>query len=108
MVIGGVGNFQISFNGEKMLYQQGDKWTIADPPAISDSPGGPPPKPDNEKTLKTEDLEVKVDPPPNGSRCSTKCGASNAISSTIRNYHGLDLASRRRTLWRLSRRAGIA
>ena len=62
-VLSGVRSFAMSFTGEKMLYRQGDKWTIADAPAPpADTPDGPPPKPGNEKALKTADLEVKVDP----------------------------------------------
>ena len=47
-----VREFTVSFNGEKMLYQQGDKWTISD----SRGQFRPP------KELKTSDLEVSVDP----------------------------------------------
>ena len=47
----GVQQFTVSFNGEKMLYQQGDKWTISAAADNSDA-----------KELKTGDLEVHVDP----------------------------------------------
>ncbi|HTS11192.1 MAG TPA: PDZ domain-containing protein [Candidatus Limnocylindrales bacterium] len=49
----GVENFAISANGEKMLYEQGHKWSIA-PADKSLKPG--------EGQLKTEDMEVRVDP----------------------------------------------
>jgi len=34
VAIAGVQFFRVSFDGEKMLYQQGDKWAIADPPPV--------------------------------------------------------------------------
>ena len=51
-VLSGVRNVQVSFTGEKLLYQQGDKWTIADAPAPpGDAPDAPPAKPGNENCL---------------------------------------------------------
>ncbi|MBI4873201.1 MAG: PD40 domain-containing protein [Acidobacteria bacterium] len=49
----GVGAFQVSFNGEKMLYSQQERWLV--------SAAGTAPKP-GEGVLKTEALEVRVDP----------------------------------------------
>lgn len=49
----GVRAFAVSFNGEKCLYRQGDRWAI--------SPAGAVPKP-GEGTLKTDTMEVRVDP----------------------------------------------
>ena len=43
--IGGVSSFEISFNGEKMLYRQGDRWTIAAPRPMSPGSGDGPPAP---------------------------------------------------------------
>ena len=91
VVIGGVKNFQMSFSGEKMLYQQDDKWTIADPPAMSDSSDGPPPKPGNEKTLKTQDLEVKVDPPAEWKQMFHEVWRIEREYFYDPHYHGLDL-----------------
>ncbi|MGI8744614.1 MAG: S41 family peptidase [Bryobacteraceae bacterium] len=48
-----VGAFNISFNGEKMLYRQGRNWTIAGTAAA--------PKP-GEGALKLDSAEVRVDP----------------------------------------------
>lgn len=49
----GISSFDLSHNGEKMLYRQGDKWHI--------TAAGSPPKP-GEGVLKTDDMEVYVDP----------------------------------------------
>jgi hypothetical protein len=86
-----VKNFQVSFTGEKMLYQQDDKWTIAEPPAMSDGPDGPPPKPGNEKALKTQDLEVKVDPPAEWKQMFREVWRIEREFFYDPHYHGLDL-----------------
>jgi len=52
-IVEGVKAFDLSNDGEKMLFQQGDKWFIAS--------SGAPPKP-NEGVLKTEAMEMRVDP----------------------------------------------
>jgi tricorn protease len=91
IVIGGVKNFQVSFTGEKMLYQQDDKWTIAEPPPIPDGPDGPPPKPGNEKTLKTQDLEVRVDPPAEWKQMFHEVWRIEREFFYDPHYHGLDL-----------------
>jgi tricorn protease len=68
--VSGARFFQIAENGEKMLYSQGQgdstRWLIATlrpiPPANADGP--PPTRPGDggAKTLKTADLEVKINP----------------------------------------------
>jgi tricorn protease len=52
-VMEGVSSFAISFNGEKMLYRQGQNWVIA--PAMTPAKPG-------EGHLKTGEIEVWVDP----------------------------------------------
>jgi tricorn protease len=52
-VLDGVRAFEISANGEKMMYRQGQKWTIAS--------ASQPPKP-NEGVLKLEGMETWVEP----------------------------------------------
>ncbi|MGH9726543.1 MAG: protease, partial [Candidatus Acidiferrales bacterium] len=52
-LIGGIQSVDVSFNGEKYLYQQGDDWFIAST-AEPAKPG--------EGKLKLEDMEVQVDP----------------------------------------------
>jgi tricorn protease len=60
----GVRFFELTQNGEKMLYQQGDQWFIKAPKPTSS--GGPGPQPsvggDSEGLLKTDSLEVRVNP----------------------------------------------
>jgi tricorn protease len=53
-LLDGVTAFVVSHNGEKMLYRQGPKWTIAGTAA--------PPKP-ADAPLKMDQLEVRVEPP---------------------------------------------
>jgi tricorn protease len=91
VVIGGVKNFRVSFTGEKMLYQQDDKWTIAEPPPMPDSPDGGPGKPGNEKTLKTQDLEVRVDPPAEWKQMFHEVWRIERDYFYDPHYHGLDL-----------------
>jgi tricorn protease len=52
-VVEGAKAFDLSHDGEKMLFQQGDKWFIAS--------SGASPKP-NEGLLKTDAMEMRVDP----------------------------------------------
>jgi tricorn protease len=90
VVVSGVKAFQISATGEKMLYQQDDKWTIADPPPVSEG-NDPPPKPGNEKVLKTQDLEVKVDPPAEWRQMFHEVWRIEREFFYDPHYHGLDL-----------------
>jgi tricorn protease len=93
-VLSGARNFQVSFTGEKLLYQQGDKWTIADAPAPpSDAPDGPPPKPGNEKALKTDTLEVKVDPAAEWKQMFHEVWRIERDFFYDPHYHGLDLSA---------------
>jgi tricorn protease len=62
--------FQIADNGEKMLYSQGQgeatRWLIGTlrplPPANASGPPTPPPGDGGARTLRTADLEVKINP----------------------------------------------
>jgi len=56
--LSGARSFQMSFNGEKMLYRQGDRWLIAAPKPMDSAQQAPPEPP----ALKTENLEVRADP----------------------------------------------
>jgi tricorn protease len=65
VAVAGVRNFLISFNGEKMLYRQGERWTITAPRPMAIVPGAPPaPPPPGPPAgvLNTEALEVRADP----------------------------------------------
>jgi tricorn protease len=57
-VLDKINGFEISANGEKMLYRRGDQWFIA--PA--EKPGDAPPKPGEGGPLKLDSMEVYVDP----------------------------------------------
>ncbi len=75
-----VNGFILSANGEKMLYRQGQQCFIA---AAGRAPAGPPAA-GAAGPLHLDTMEVWWIRAPSGSRCITKCGASSAISSTIR------------------------
>jgi tricorn protease len=55
----GVRLFEVSANGEKMLFRKGEAWSVAGTAAVPKP--GEPPKP-GEGTLKMDALEVRVDP----------------------------------------------
>jgi len=57
-ILEGINSFDLSFNGEKMLYRQKDQWTIAPP----EKPSGAPPKPGEGGPLKLDAMQVYVDP----------------------------------------------
>lgn len=57
-ILDGVTAFQLSFNGEKMLYAKQNQWSIA--PA--EKPAEGPPKPGEGGPLKLDSIEVYVDP----------------------------------------------
>ncbi|HUB82290.1 MAG TPA: PDZ domain-containing protein [Bryobacteraceae bacterium] len=93
-VLSGAGDFHVSASGEKLLFKQGDKWTIADAPAPpSDSPDGPPAKPGNQKALKTDALEVKVDPAAEWKQMFHEVWRIERDFFYDPHYHGLDLAT---------------
>ena len=57
-ILEGIGSFDLSFNGEKMLYQQKGQWAIA----LAQKPTGAPPKPGEGGPLKLDAMQVYVDP----------------------------------------------
>jgi tricorn protease len=57
-ILEGIGAFNLSFNGEKMLYRQKDQWFIAK----AEKPAEGPPKPGEGGPLKLDTMEVYVDP----------------------------------------------
>jgi tricorn protease len=78
--VSGVKQFAVSFNGEKMLYQKDDSWYIANA-----GDGG------EEKTLKTADLEVRVDPTVEWKQMYREAWRIERDFFYDPNYHGLDL-----------------
>jgi tricorn protease len=57
-ILDGIGSFDLSFDGEKMLYVQKEQWTIA----LAQKPTGAPPKPGEGGPLKLDSMQVFVDP----------------------------------------------
>ena len=57
-ILEGAGSFDVSFNGEKMLYRQKDQWFIKPAQKPSDAP----PKPGEGGPLKLDSMQVYVDP----------------------------------------------
>ena len=92
VVITGVRNFQICLSGEKMLYQQGDRWVIAAPKPMADAEDAPSPPPSGSKgTLKTESLEVRVDPRAEWKQMYHEVWRIERDFFYDPGYHGLDL-----------------
>ncbi len=92
VAIGGVKFFQVSATGEKILYQQGDKWAIAEPPAMPEGSGSTG-SPGNEKTLRTGELEVKVDPAAEWKQMFHETWRIERDYFYDPHYHGLDLTA---------------
>ena len=79
----GVGNADISANGEKVLYQQGPAWFITSALA--------PPKPGDGR-LKIEDLEVRVDPKAEWNQIYREVARLERDFFYDPNLHGMNLA----------------
>lgn len=65
VAVAGVRNFEVAENGEKVLYLQGERWIITTLKPMPTGSGTPPPAPPSDKpetALKTDNIEVKVDP----------------------------------------------
>ena len=95
--LSGIRNFTMSFAGEKALYRQEDNWIIAAlrpmPSGPTDgsetaapSPGGPKPT-----TLKTANIEVRVDPVQEWKQMYREAWHTERDWFYDRNLHGLDL-----------------
>lgn len=83
-VLEGVREFIVSFNGEKMLYRQGQRW------AISGTAAAPRP---NEGTIRTAGMEMRVDPPAEWKQMYREAWRIQRDFLYAPNYHGLDLAA---------------
>ncbi|MBM3790005.1 MAG: protease, partial [Acidobacteria bacterium] len=81
-VLDGVAALDISANGEKMLYRQGQSWFIAST-AQPVKPG--------EGKLKTEDMEVRVDPRAEWEQMYREVWRIERDYFYDPNHHGLDL-----------------
>ncbi len=92
VVVSGVRTFEISENGEKMLTQQGDKWMISAPRPMAAGEGGPPPPPpDSQSALKTENLEVLVNPAAEWRQMYNEAWRIERDFFYDPGYHGLNL-----------------
>jgi tricorn protease len=76
--------FDVSANGDKALYQQGEQWYIA---GIADGP----PKP--EKPLRTEEMEIRVDPRAEWKQMYHEVWRLQRDFLYDAHAHGLDLAA---------------
>ncbi len=103
VVISGVRNFEVAYNGEKTLYRQGDRWMIAPlrpmapgpagapaaaPPAAAPSaaPGAPSPN-----ALRTDNLEVRSDPRAEWEHMYHQAWRTERDFFYDPGFHGLDL-----------------
>ena len=95
--LSGVTGFQMSFGGDKALYRQGENWFIA---ALRPAPSGPgggapagiPPSPGpGQGALKTEGIEVRVDPALQWQQMYREVWRIERDFFYDRNIHGFDL-----------------
>jgi tricorn protease len=93
--------FEISQNGEKMLYRQGDRWFIKAPKPITSGGPGPGAQPPgggdgDEGLLKTDGLEVRVDPSAEWKQIYHEVWRVERDFFYDPNYHGLNLLAAER------------
>jgi len=87
-LVEGVSAFAVSFNGEKMLYQQGKTWFI--------NPTEKPPEA-GKGTLKTADMELRVDPRAEWKQIYHEVWRIERDFFCDPHYHGLDLLQAEKT-----------
>lgn len=80
-LIDGVRAFDVSFNGDKMLFRQGDRWAIQ--PTTAPKPA--------EGTLKLDAMEVMVDPQQEWKQIYKEVWRIQRDFFYDANHHGLDL-----------------
>ena len=88
MLVGGISAFATSFDGEKMLYKQGQAWFI--------NPADKPPEP-GKGGLKTADMEVRVDPHAEWNQIYHEVWRIERDFFYDPHHHGLDLAQAEKT-----------
>jgi len=100
VAVNGVRTFEISLNGENMLYRKDDKWYIAPPPQMATggaaTPSPTPPAGSSASTLKTEGLEVRVDPGAAWRQMYREVWRIQRDFFYDPGYHGLDLGAAER------------
>ncbi len=82
LIIGGIQNFQLSANGEKMLYLQGEQWFITGAEAAAKAGDG---------ALKMADMEVYVDPKAEWRQMYREVWRIERDFFYDPHFHGLDL-----------------
>jgi tricorn protease len=87
-LVDGVSAFAFSFNGEKMLYKQGETWFI--------NPTEKPPEA-GKGNLKTADMEVRVDPRAEWKQMYHEVWRIERDFFCDPHYHGLDLQQAEKT-----------
>jgi tricorn protease len=87
-LVEGISAFASSFNGEKMLYKQGETWFI--------NPTEKPPEP-GKGNLKTADMEVRVDPHAEWKQMYHEVWRIERDFFCDPHFHGLDLQQAERT-----------
>jgi len=87
-LVDGISAFAVSFNGEKMLYQQGHTWFI--------NPTEKPPEA-GKGNLKTADMEVDVDPRAEWKQIYHEVWRIERDFFCDPHYHGLDLQQAEKT-----------
>jgi tricorn protease len=90
VAVGGVRSFEIAASGEKMFYRQGDRWFIAPLRPMAQG-GAPGPGPDGLTPLKTESLEVRINPREEWKQMYHEAWRLERDFFYDPNYHGLDL-----------------
>ena len=86
-VLDGISSFSLSFNGEKMLYRQGQNWFIAGT--------AQPPKP-GEGRIKTDQMEVNVDPIAEWNQMYNEVWRIERDFFYDPDHHGLDIDAAKR------------
>jgi tricorn protease len=95
VVISGVSSFEITRNGEKTLYRQGDRWfiTALKPMPAPGAPAAPPPSgPPATGALTTDTIEVRVDPRAEWRQMYREAWRVEREFFYDPHFHGLDLA----------------
>ena len=92
-LVEGISAFAVSFDGEKMLYKQGETWFI--------NPAEKPPE-TGKGHLKTAEMEVKVDPRAEWKQIYHEVWRIERDFFYDPHHHGLDLHRRKRHSRRFS------
>jgi len=96
VALSGVRFFEISQNGEKMLYQQGDHWFIKAPKPLASGGSGPQPPSGGDASdgiLKMDSMEVLVKPREEWKQIYHEVWRVERDFFYDPAYHGLDLAA---------------